>query len=58
MKAFFRFFAERAERFNVQELQCPLPTPTPGPTPTAGPTGTVAPAGSATPAATTAPSPS
>jgi Protein of unknown function (DUF3105) len=54
----FKFFAERAERFNVQELQCPLPTPTPGPTPTAGPTGTVAPTGSATPAATTAPSPS
>lgn len=60
----FRFFAERAERFNVQEKQCPDPTPTPGPTPTvgpsptAGPTGTVAPTGTAAPAATTAPSPS
>jgi hypothetical protein len=46
----FKFFAERAERFNIQELLCPLPTPTPGPTPTAGPTGTVAPTGTATPA--------
>ena len=60
--AMFKFYAERGERFNVQEPQCPAPTPTPGPTPTAapttGPTGTVAPTGSAAPAATTAPSPS
>lgn len=59
--ALFRFFAERAERFNVQELQCPLPTPTPGPTPTAGPTSTPGststpgPTGTATPSATVAP---
>ncbi len=59
----FKFIAERAERLNIQELQCPLPTPTPAPTPTAGPTGTAvpsvaptaAPTGTAAPAATTAP---
>ncbi|MEO5704768.1 MAG: DUF3105 domain-containing protein [Candidatus Limnocylindrales bacterium] len=64
--AIFKFYAQRGERFNVQELQCPLPTPTPAPTPTAGPTGTAAPTAapttsptsptdSAAPAATTAP---
>ena len=50
--AIFRFFAERAERFNIQELQCPLPTPTPGPTATPGPTPTAAPTGTASPTGT------
>jgi hypothetical protein len=58
--ALFRFFAERAERFNVQEKQCPDPTPTPGPTPTAGPpttapTPTLAPTPAPTSAPTSAP---
>lgn len=36
----FKFFAQRAERFNIQEPQCPAPTPTAGPTavPTTAPT--------------------
>ena len=53
--AIFKFFAERAERFNIQELQCPLPTPTPGPTPTTGPTATPGPTPTAAPSGTVAP---
>ncbi|MBI2781960.1 MAG: DUF3105 domain-containing protein [Chloroflexi bacterium] len=51
-----RFFAERAERFNVQELACPLPTPTPGPaTPTPAATATQVPTTAPTIAPTTVP---
>ena len=54
--ALFRFFAERAERFNVQEKQCPDPTPTPGPaTPTPAATATPVPTAAPTTAPTTAP---
>ena len=49
----FQFFADRAERFNIQEPRCAAPTPSPGPaTPTPAPSAT---AGS-TAAPTTAPS--
>jgi hypothetical protein len=60
----FKFFAERAERFNIQEPQCPAPTATPGPAtptpaPTATPGATAAPtAPTTTPAASPAASPS
>lgn len=54
--ALFKFFADRAERFNIQEPQCPAPTPTPGPaTPTPNPTATAAPTAAPTTAPTTAP---
>jgi hypothetical protein len=58
--ALFKFFAERAERFNVQEKQCPDPTPTPGPaTPTPVPSTTAAPSAAPSVApASTVPSPS
>ncbi len=54
--ALFRFFADRAERFNIQEPQCAAPTPTPGPaTPTPVPTATAGPTAAPTTAPTTAP---
>lgn len=50
------FFADRAERYNIQEKGCPDPTPTPGPaTPTPIPTATVAPTGAPATAPTPAP---
>ncbi len=52
----FKFFADRAERFNIQEQQCPAPTPTAGPaTPTPVPTATGAPSTAPSTAPTTAP---
>jgi hypothetical protein len=55
--ALFTFFAERAERFNIQEPQCAAPTATPGPaTPTPAPTPTAAPTAAPSAAPTTAPS--
>jgi hypothetical protein len=51
--ALFRFFADRAERFNIQEPQCPAPTATPAPaTPTPIPSATAAPSAATTPAPT------
>jgi hypothetical protein len=61
-KALFQFFADRAERFNIQEPRCAAPTPTAAPaTPTPVPSATAAPTTAPTaaptaPAASSAPS--
>lgn len=55
--ALFKFFADRDERYNIQEPQCAAPTSTPGPaTPTPVPSATAGPTTAPTAAPTTVPS--